>query len=106
MAYARVKFGETSEIGATFTERDEAAFTIAGATVTIIPSAGGSPLRDGVTAEVDGSSVYYIDSFTAANGYAEDTEYIATFKATIVLGGTTYVEKHEDTFVVEAVADE
>ena len=106
MGYACPKFGETTEIGATFTERDGTAFTITAATVTIVASSGGTALRDDVAATVSGGTVYYIETFSAANGYEEDVEYTATFKATISLGGTTYVEKHEDIFTVEGVADE
>ena len=100
MAYPNPRFGETTEIGCTFTERDGTAFTISSATVTIKTADGTGTRRSAVSATVSGANVYYIEAFSLANGYVAGTLYKATFAATIAVGGTTYVEKHEDTFLL------
>ena len=105
MPYAHPMLGETTEIGCQFQEREGTAFTITEASVTIVDS-DDTKVRDGVAAEIDGASAFYVETFSGANGYSAGEEYVAVFRATISCEGTTYVEKHEDTFVVKPASDE
>lgn len=102
-------FGETEDIRASVEERDGVTCTLDSATVSI-KSAAGTAIRDDVTAQVDNAtspkSVWYHEAFTTANGYAEGTEYTATFKATVTRAGTGYLPKPIVNFRVAAVVDE
>lgn len=101
-----ITFGSKARIGCGTTEHDAQTFTVSSVTVTI-KSAAGTVLRNAVTASSatpptgsgrSGYDVYYVETFTAANGYAEGTDYIATFTLTLSCGGTTFVEYPEVSF--------
>ena len=99
-------FGETTALRCAIEDTDGAAFTIASATITIKAS-DGTVKRNAVSCTVDNTSspkrVYYVETFSTVNGYAEGATYIATFKITTSDG---YVEKAEFTFTVKAANDE
>jgi len=108
MGYTYPYYGEKTTIGCSWEEEwgPDTDFTIDSATVTIKPKGGGTAIRDGVSATVDGVNVYYQDTFNAANGYEEGGIYTATFEVNITIGSSTYIEKHQDSFKVMMVADE
>lgn len=106
LSASQITFGSRCRLGANTTEHDGQTFTVSSVTVTI-KSLSGTVLRNAVTASSatppagsgrTGFDVYYVETFTAANGYAEDTDYIATFTLTLSCGGTTFVEYPEVAF--------
>ena len=105
----RYRFGETEDIRATVAERDDEACVLASATVSIA-SEEGTELRTDVVCSVDDTvnpkELWYHETFSAANGYAEDGIYTATFKAVIAWTGTSYAVKAIVMLMVDAVKDE
>ena len=99
-----VIFGETTALRVSMADNDGNTFTISSATVTI-KDAAGTALRSAGACTVDDTNkrVYYIETFSTANGYVEGTKYTATFKVVTADG---YTEKFEGTFVVKAANDE
>ena len=99
-------FGETTALRVSIADNDGAVFTIASATVTIKDEAE-VVKRNAVACTVDNTAgeqrVYYVETFSTANGYVEDETYFATFKVTTSDG---YAEKFEASFVVKAANDE
>lgn len=86
--------GEVEDICAEITERDSATFTISAVTVTITTAAEVALTgRTNVAASYSGAEVWFHETFSTANGYAEGGSYIATFKATITRDTGTYAAK-------------
>jgi hypothetical protein len=102
-------FGEVEDIRATITERDGVTCTLNSGTVSI-KTAAGVAIRDDVACSVDDTtspkSIWFHETFSTANGYAEDTDYVATFKASVTRGATSYTPKPVVPFRVLAVEDE
>lgn len=99
-----VIFGETTALRVSMADNDGNTFTISSGTVTI-KDAAGTVKRNAVATTVDDTNkrVYYLETFSTANGYAAGTKYTATFK---VVTSDGYTEKFEGTFVVKAANDE
>lgn len=99
-------FGETTALRVSMADVDGQSFTVSSGTLTVKNEAGTS-LRSAVACTVDNDStparVYYIETFSAANGYAENAKYTATFK---IVTSDAYTEKFEGTFLVKAANDE
>ena len=101
--YADPRLGETTAIGCDWSEKWTGAdFTIESATITITNNSTGAAIVTDAAASVDDTKTFYRTTFSAANGYAVDTVYRAVITANISIGGTTYVEKHEDWFTVRS----
>ena len=102
-------FGEHEDIIATVTEREGVTCTLDSATVTI-KSVAGIVIRDDVACSVDDTTspkeAWYHETFSTANGYVEDTEYVATFKTTLTRIGADYIPKPVVNFKVVAADDE
>lgn len=96
-----VFFGETTELGVLVTERDNEDFTITSAALSVATMAD-AVFRSALACTVDGRRTYYLETFSAANGYAEDTEYQAQIDVTISCGGQTWVRCYFGTFRVKA----
>jgi hypothetical protein len=103
--FTNPRFGETTALRVKITESDGTSFTLSSATVTI-KSAAGAVIRNAVAATVDNVSdpkrCYYLETFSAGNGYAESTVYTATFSLVTSDG---YTEKFEGTFLLESAND-
>lgn len=103
--FPRVIFGEKTDLCVQATERDGTAFTISAATVTIKNTSTGTATRTAVSCTLDNTNLRasYLETFSAANGYAEDTTYTVTFKLTM---STAHIEKYEGRVTVNAANDE
>jgi hypothetical protein len=98
------EFGETTDLCAEWTERDDAAFTISSATVTVADDAG-THIVNGAAATVDNVSdpprCFYLETFDAAGGYVSGESYLVTFSAVMSTGHT---KRHTYTITLKAVA--
>jgi hypothetical protein len=103
LAFSPVVFGETTEVRCAVQERKNATFTISSASICMT-NAAGSTVRS-ASATVDSAEAFYLETFSSANGYAENTKYDVTFKLYLSAGGLNYVEKGVGTLIVQSSPD-
>lgn len=84
MATRNPYFGERSDTKLRLRVTDRyGTLDIDSATVAITRVDTGAVVRSATSCIVDSPYVYYVESFTAANGYAEGLNYCATFRITM-----------------------
>ena len=107
MAYKNPRLGETGDhIVCKVPEYAPGTDVITGVKASVRRQGSASLLRDEAIGASSGERAYYLESFTAANGYAGGAEYTALLEISIVRGGATFVLRHEDTFMVLPAIDE
>jgi hypothetical protein len=88
MAVRNPYFGEKSDSRLRIHVTDRyGTLDIDSATVTITRVDTGTLVRGPVACVVDSPYVYYVETFSTANGYAEGLNYCATFRVTMNNGG-------------------
>ncbi len=97
-------FGSTTDLCVGISERRGTTFTLTAATVTIKNKTTGTATRTAAVCTRDNTNLeaYYTETFSAANGYAEGTTYVATFLLTTSDG---HIEVVEGEFMVQARND-
>ena len=93
-------FGQKDRLGCTFKDADGSTFTISSATITVVKASDSTVIRNAVSCTVSTANCYYIEQFSAANGYAADTRYYASIVAQITAGSEAYIGKFEGEFTV------